>query len=106
MKGMVMLKPRLCFAVVAAVMAFCVWSPRADGAGGRPAAAQRLLIVLDAQADDTDLRIAEVLKARIERRCAATASIVRAADGPQTLRSIWAPRATKALWTIFAPPGV
>ena len=75
-----MLKFRLCLAVAAAVVAFCVWSPRADGAGDQPATAKRILIVLDPQADDTDNRIAEVLKARIERRCAATVSIARTAE--------------------------
>ena len=80
-----MLKLRLCFAVVAVVVTFCVWSPRADGVGDRTVTAQRLLIVLDTQADDIDLRIAEVMKARIERRCASMVSIVRAADGPADL---------------------
>lgn len=81
-----MLKSRLLIAVVVLVVAFCAWSPRADGASDWPVTAKRILIVLDPQADDTDLRIAEVLKARIERRSAVTVTIARTSDEPADLK--------------------
>jgi len=72
-----MFNHRFCLALLVALAPNFLGHQRAEGADDQPVAAKHLLVVLDPQADDTDLRIADVLKARVERRCGAAVTIAR-----------------------------